>query len=246
MSSTTPEQLFTESIAANRALANTIQTVNTEQNTRFNELQTLSGQQFSDQKTQIEQQLADHKKQADDHLNSSTDKVDKKLQEVNNFIKNNDFLGDSDLPGVQRNAIFQGFINNSISGSGSGGFKSQDLASGSNVDRYLHFKTTINVHDQDTMFRFHMVGYSYGSGKIINEIFSGYCQSTSGRILNTDTQGTSNPFIYVGSDGDVFLRVNFYSTYHTTIRIDAMHIQPGKLLKYGDVQGFVSQKSLLL
>ncbi len=191
MSSTTPEQLFTDSIAANRELANTIQQVNSEQNTRFDELQTLSGKQFSDQKTQIEKQLADHKKQADGHLTASTEKVDTKLEsvsdQVDQFYKDA-VLGDTSRPGSRQMVFFQGHIFQTKDGTSEGGFESENINIGTNSNVFFHLKTPVNVNKSSYMYLFHVYGYAYGQSDIIDEHISGYCYPSTKSLIRKKTK----------------------------------------------------------
>ncbi len=109
-------------------------------------------------------------------------------------------------------------------------------------NNYIHIKLPYKVDTDASMYRIHVTGYRYRSGKVIDLTWVGYCYSPSNALIETGTVNAGSPEFtmtqYVGSDKHIYLRFRGTtgSNYYQSFRVDSMHVGNGSILKEGDVQ----------
>ncbi len=109
-------------------------------------------------------------------------------------------------------------------------------------NNYIHIKLPYKVDADAKMYRIHVTGYRYRSGKVIDLTWVGYCYSATSSLLETATVNAGSPEFtmtqYVGSDKHIYLRFRGTtgSNYYQSFRVDSMHVGNGTILKEGDVQ----------
>lgn len=167
------------------------------------------------------------------------------LQEFENWKSEAGITGDKDTQGAISLNIAQGHVADTLTAqySATGDFTPTDLGSRANV--YLHFKTPLNVNENNEMFWFNIKGYSFGSASAINETIAGYCYSANQNISNKVAVGTFNPDSYTDTAGNVILRIKIPDIYYTTIKVDSMKVGNGRLFKLGDLTAEMSLLSEL-
>ncbi|HHB77735.1 MAG TPA: hypothetical protein ENK85_00715 [Saprospiraceae bacterium] len=109
-------------------------------------------------------------------------------------------------------------------------------------NNYIHLKLPYKVDTDARMYRIHVTGYRYRSGKVIDLTWVGYCYAPSTALIETGTVNAGSPEFtmtqYVGSDNHVYLRFRGTtgSNYYESFRVDSMHVGNGTVLKEGDIQ----------
>jgi hypothetical protein len=148
-----------------------------------------------------------------------------------------DVIGEPGDIGTMRMSIFQGHVYGTSAGiaSGAGDFANKVPMLGTNSLVYFHFKTPLNVNVNSEMFWFNVRGYSYGSAKIIDEVFVGYCYSATRTVNSKACFGNLTPEVYVDTAGNVILRILMPDDYYTTVRVDTMRVGNGRLFKLDDL-----------
>ncbi len=109
-------------------------------------------------------------------------------------------------------------------------------------NNYIHIKLPYKVDTDAKMYRIHVTGYRYRSGKVIDLTWVGYCYYPSNALIETATVNAGSPEFtmtqYVGSDNHIYLRFRGTtgSNYYESFRVDSMHVGNGTVLKEGDVE----------
>ena len=142
--------------------------------------------------------------------------------------KNKDIIGNDNIDGAVRTAIFQGSIYHTdsvtygIAPHGYGDFEGHvdDLLDAKDI--YLHLCTPYNIKRDDEFFLFHVRGYIYGAAKLINVEYGGYCYTRHSRLHREIARGDGSPAIYTDANGNVVLRMLLSSTYHVFLCVDSM------------------------
>ncbi|MBP1128067.1 MULTISPECIES: hypothetical protein [Pseudomonas] len=159
------------------------------------------------------------------------------LAQFNEWRNLKDVEGDPTALGTIRRNLLQGHVYGTggvYATTAQGDFVSTDLGSSEKV--YIHFKIPLNVNRDSEMFWFNVQGYSYGTGRIIDETLVGYCYQPSRSLQSVSTFGNMTPAIYVDANGNVMLRILVPNIYYTTIRIDTMRVGNGRLFAVGDLK----------
>ena len=154
-----------------------------------------------------------------------------------------DVLGNAEIEGAVRPAIFQGLLidtGSSARNIGKGDFAQATFNATKRNKVYLHLRTPINLNEHDQMFRFHLRGYAYDVPKIIDEIIAGYCRKSGNKLVNVHTQGNMEPNVYVGSGGQINLRIFCASTYYLTLTVDCQRVGNGPLFERGSLHAVLS------
>jgi len=195
----------------------------------------------------VEQQLA-NAVQATNNLtaavNNKIGQIDQRMdvaeQEFDAWRQLKDVIGDPNGYGTMRMNILQGLVRQTRAGgaSSSGDLPSTDLGTEANV--YMHFKTPLNINNDNEMFWFNIRGYSFGTAQIIDETITGYCYSVVRDITNKAAFGNFTPSCYADSAGNVILRILLPNIYYSTVRIDSMRVGNGRLFAVGDLQAKLS------
>ncbi|WP_279147020.1 hypothetical protein [Photobacterium carnosum] len=175
-------------------------------------------------------------------VNGKIGTIDKRMDsaeaQFDEWRNKKDVLGDESIAGAMRMSIFQGTIigtGGSVGVGGLGGFINPDnLGVSGNV--YLHFKTPLNINNNNEMFWFNIRGYSYGTAKVIDETIVGYCYANNNELRNQSAFGNFTPTSYVDSNGNVILRIKFPSVYYSTCRVDTMRVGNGRLFNVNDLK----------
>ena len=109
------------------------------------------------------------------------------------------------------------------------------LNAGSSGNTYLHLRTELDTTQHNKMFFYHLTGYSLGSSEFIDAKASGYCNAAvpTNSLNSINAEGTQGIAVYKGSDGLVYLRLLFTSTYYLTLSVDAMRVGNGDLYEKG-------------
>lgn len=158
------------------------------------------------------------------------------LAQFNLFRAQKDYVGTPGASGTLAMGVFQGQATGAggVQGYGvSGDFIPADLGTSEQV--YIHFKLPFNIHADSKMYWLSIRGYSYGSSKIIDETFAGYCYAPGATLTSTYEFGNMTPAQYVDANGNVVLRILCPSLYVTTLRIDSMHIGGYGIIEKGQI-----------
>jgi len=104
---------------------------------------------------------------------------------------------------------------------------------------FLHLKTQIK-RGIPKMFHFHLTGYEFGLGKVIDTTFVGYMYYNN--LIRTNAYPHKRrPHIYVTSDGYIAMRLSVHA-YYITCRLEGMRVGNGDMPEYGSVQFILSDK----
>ncbi len=113
----------------------------------------------------------------------------------------------------------------------------------------FHIKLPYKVNTHYAMYHIKASGYAYGSVDIIDVTWVGYCYQPIGNLINHKSHVAVSMAItagqYVGSDSHVYLWLKLPNTYYSTLKIDAMRVGNGSLLKEGDLELIVSDLNQL-
>lgn len=169
-------------------------------------------------------------------------RMDKARAEFDQYRSLKDVVGSPDKPGTLNMSVFQGTVwstGGQFDVGSTGDFTATNLGDSTNV--YLHFKLPFNVNNNDAMFWLNIKGYNYGSSKIIEETFVGYCFAPQRAVINKSCFGNLTPAIYSDTNGNVVCSLKFDNIYVSTIRVDTMKVGQYKEIKLGEL---VSKLSL--
>ena len=142
--------------------------------------------------------------------------------------RDRDTLGELGARGSRRACVFQGFVDgtDTVHSQPKGHFTMDgavvDVGTINNV--YLHLKTHMNTATDSKMFFYHISGYAYGEANHIDGKVAGYCYGVHKQLQALSVDGSHGLTAYEGSDGQIYLRMLFASTYYLTLSIDAMRI----------------------
>ena len=163
-------------------------------------------------------------------------RMDEARAEFDQYRSLKDVVGLPGTSGTLNMSVLQGAVwgTGGANGVGAGGdFPVTDL--GATTDVYAHFRLPFNINLHDQMFWLNIKGYSYGTVKIIDETFAGYCFAPQRAVISQACFGNLTPTIYTDTNGNVVCRLKFASIYVSTMRIDTMKIGTYKEIKLGDI-----------
>ena len=157
-----------------------------------------------------------------------------------------DTLGELNAKGSRRVGVFQGFAINGEGVGLEGHFTLPDaVMADASANVYLHLKTPLNVNVNTAMFLYDVSGYAYGESSHIDGKVAGYCYATSSTLTNLSAEGSHGLTAYAGSDGQVYLRMLFASTYFLTLAIDGIRVGNGGLPAVGSLTPIFSTQVTL-
>ena len=161
-----------------------------------------------------------------------------------------DTLGALGVRGARRVAVFQGWLQgtanpNVLSRDGHFNLDGAVLDVGTQNNVYLHLRTHMNTATDAKMFLYDVIGYAYGEANHIAGKVAGYCYSASQTLINLSSEGSHGLTAYRGSDGQIYLRMLFSSTYYLTLSIDAIHVGNGILPDVGSLTPIFSTEATL-
>ena len=183
------------------------------------------------------------------HRNSIETRVDDAETQFDAWRQDRDTLGALGVRGTRRVAVFQGRLQGTANPNAlrDGHFNLDgavlDVGTQNNV--YLYLRTHMNTATDAKMFLYDVIGYAYGEANHIAGKVAGYCYSASQSLVNLSSEGSHGLTAYEGSDGQIYLRMLFSSTYYLTLSIDAIHVGNGILPDVGSLTPIFSTEATL-
>lgn len=144
--------------------------------------------------------------------------------------------------------VFEGFISSLTGG------LADDFAEPTNVDpaavlsdNIVHFRLPLKAGAgaSNQMYRLHFQGYVLGAARNIDFFAVGYAYTaglTGAQVTGTHAADTTQ---YTGSDGHVYVRVDFGNGYYNTVTIDSMGVGNGAALEHGSITAHINPAATL-
>lgn len=157
------------------------------------------------------------------------------------------FQGDAESIGRRNLGVFEGLMYTRATNSAVGGFEAAQGATFNPVvgtdagNAVVHFKLPWRADataPNNKMYRLEFEGHSLnvtGAQKIIKTTVTGYAYQTG--LVNTSVIGShaATTTQYKGSDGFVYVRMEFTNAYYMTLVIDSMAVGNGEAMPHGSI-----------
>ncbi|KZN34934.1 hypothetical protein [Pseudoalteromonas luteoviolacea] len=173
--------------------------------------------------------------------------VDTKIEDINSTVNSKVSEMNSTIS-QQVTRVDNALESKQVLGDGTRGTKSVAIAGFFTTEggaTNMHLKLPFKIDTHNCMFHLNIYGYEYGSNKIVDATFTGYCYASNNRLYQSRTSGSHEPIVYVGTDQHIYLRITLESQYYLTLSVDSTYVGNGRVLKPGDVHFISSTEAQL-